>query len=224
MNTTNPHVRTAFEPFAVPAGTEQIEGNSYMRDPKGSLVPVSAVSAVDQLVDETVRKMMSFAAELSAQVARFKGHCFDDVTSLQDLIAEKYGAKVGGQKGNITLTSFDGRFQIQVQVQDSITFGPELQVAKQLVNECIASWASGTNDNIRALVNHAFQVDKVGRINRAALFQLRRLAIDDPKWKAAMDALTDSIRVLGSSTYVRFYRRETPNSQWKAVTIDLAAA
>lgn len=205
-------------------GTVNVGGEIYMRDPKGALVPAGLVKEMDKLIDQTVRKMMGYADELSAQIARFKGHCFDDVGALQDLLAEKYLAKVGGAKGNVTLTSFDGTLRITVQVQDQLTFGPELQAAKALVDECIESWSEGAGDEIRALVNHAFQVDKEGRINRAALFQLRRVEIDDERWKSAMDAVTDSMRVIGSATYVRFHRRANAQARWEPVTIDLAAA
>lgn len=205
-------------------GTIELSGQTYMRDPKGALVPVGLVKETDKLIDQTVRKMMAFADELSDQIARFKGHCFDDVGALQDLLSERYGAKVGGAKGNITLTSFDGCLKITVQVQDQLTFGPELQAAKELVDECIEGWSEGARDEIRALVNHAFQVDKEGRINRAALFQLRRVQIDDARWKSAMDAVTDSMRVIGSATYVRFHRRQSAQARWEPVTIDLAAA
>ena len=39
-----------------------------------------------------------------------------------------------------------------------------------------------------------------------------------------MDAVTDSMRVIGSATYVRFHRRANAQARWQAVTIDLAAA
>ncbi|MBB4302325.1 hypothetical protein GGD81_001352 [Rhodobium orientis] len=32
------------------------------------------------------------------------------------------------------------------------------------------------------------------------------------------------MRVTGSKTYIRFYRRDSPEASWEAVTIDLAAA
>ena len=82
---------------------------------------------------------------------------------------------------------------------------------------------SDSRDEIRALVNHAFEVDKPGQVNREALFALRKIDIDDERWRQAQAAITDSIRVTGSKTYVRFYRRPTPEDRWQAVTIDLAA-
>lgn len=208
------------------AQTGQIElmGDLYMKDAGGRLVPVEVVKPEDQLQDQTVRGLIGYAVELSAQIARFRGHTFDDIATALDLMAEKYNAKRGGAKGNVTLTSYDGLLKVTVQVQDQLTFGPELQIAKSLVDQCIGSWSAGANEKIRALVEHAFQVDKEGRINRAALFQLRRLSIDDADWKSAMEALSDAIRVIGSKEYVRFYRRPDTRARWEPITIDLAAA
>lgn len=212
---------TSIEPAS---GVTVIDGREYMYNSVGHLVPLSKIRASELLEDQTVRKIIAYADDLSARITRFKGHTFDDVGAFLDVLAEKYGAKRGGPKGNIQLTSFDGMFKVTVQVQDQISFGPELQIAKDLVDTCISEWASGVNDNIRALVEHAFQVDKEGQINRAALFQLRRLAIDDPNWKAAMEALGDAIRVIGSKQYVRFYRRSGPDARWEPISVDLAAA
>ncbi len=51
---------------------------------------------------------------------------------------------------------------------------------------------------------------------------LLRLDIDDPRWKEAMRAIREAIRVTTSKEYVRFYERDTLESAWRAVTIDLA--
>lgn len=202
----------------------EIEGKRYYRDAGGRLVPEAVVKPQDRLEDQTVRKILAHAEELSAQISRFRGHTFDDVNSFIDVLAETYGGKRGGRKGNATITSYDGTLKVTVQVQEQLSFGPELQIAKELVDECITGWAEGARDEIRALVEHAFQVDKEGRINRAALFQLRRLDIEDPKWRDAMKALSDAIRIIGSKEYVRFYKRDDPKGKWRPVTIDLAAA
>lgn len=199
-------------------------GDLYMKDAAGRLVPSELVKPEHRLEDQTVRKILAYAKELSAQIARFRWHTVDDIATMLDLMAEKYGTKRAGQKGNVTLTSYDGLLKVTVQVQEQLTFGPEVQVAKGLVDDCIGRWSAGANDNIRALVEHAFQVDKEGRINRAALFQLRRLDIDDADWKAAMTALGDAIRVIGSKEYVRFYRRADTRGRWEPITIDLATA
>lgn len=201
---------------AIPAG--------YFQDAKGRLVPEHLVKPEHKLEDQMVRKILGYADELSAQIARFKGHTFDDVGAFLALLAEKYQASRGGSKGNMTFTSFDGTLKVQVQVADAITFGPELQIAKDLVDECIAEWAEGSRAEIRALVEHAFRTDKEGLVNREAIFALRRIDIADERWQRAMAAITDSIRVAGSKTYVRFYRRADAQGRWQAIPIDLAAA
>lgn len=196
----------------------------YMADSKGRLVPEGLVKPADKLEDQLVRKLMGYADDLSAQIGRFKAHTFDDVGAFVALLAEQYGAAKGGTKGNMTFTSYDGTLKVQVAVADTMSFGPELQVAKTLIDGCIVEWAEGSNANIRALVEHAFRVDKEGQVSREAIFALRRVAIEDDRWKQAMDAIADSIRVEGSKTYVRFYRRPSPEARWEAVTLDLASA
>lgn len=212
---------------AAAPGIVEFNGKPYMTDAKGSLVPLSAVKPTDKLIDETVRKIVGHARELSAQIGRFRGHCYDDVCSLQALLAQDYGTTVGGAKGNITLHSFDGSLKVQVQVADLIEFGPELQAAKRLVDQCLAEWSAGSRDEIQAVVSRAFSVDKEGTVNRSELFMLLRTEIEDERWKRAMDAIRDSIRVIGSKTYFRFYeRKSTPAGwgDWQSISIDLARA
>lgn len=204
--------------------TISIEGKEYMIDGKGRHVPVGLVKPVHKLEDQMVHTIMGHAAELNEQVARFKGHCFDDITTFLALLSEAYGAKRGGQKGNMTFTSYDGLCQVRVAIADQLTFGPELQIAKDLIDECIAEWAEGSRDEIRALVDHAFEPRKAGLVNRDAIFSLRRVDIADPRWEQAQQAITDSIRVEGTKQYIRFYRRATPTDGWDSVTIDIASA
>jgi len=220
------NTQTDIQPEAPADGIIEIQGEKYMRNTSGHLVPLETIQPEDLLMDETTRKICGFALDLSAQISRFHGHTFDDIVTTIDLMNEKYGRRLGGAKGNVTLTSFDGTLQVKVQVQDQITFGPELQAAKELVDVCISRWSEGSNAQVRTLIQHAFQVDKEGRINRSALFQLRRMRVEDgdPEWRAAMDALSDAIRVIGSKEYLRFYRREHARARWEPITIDLASA
>lgn len=213
-----------FSPAPIPDRIVVVDGTPHMRDAKGGLVPLKLVRAQDQLQDEVVRKIMGYAIALSDQVARFKAHTFDDIGGFEALLAQEYDAKVGGEKGNKTLMSFDGLFKVTVQVADNIVFGPELQTAKSLVDECLNEWAEGARDEIRAIVTRAFNTDKEGQINRSEIFMLLRLEIEDPRWQRAMKAIRDAMRIVGSKTYVRCYRRETFDGPWQAVSIDLAKA
>ncbi|MGX1259823.1 DUF3164 family protein [Sinorhizobium fredii] len=205
-------------------GEVMVNGKPYMPDAKGNLVPVEAIKAANKLEDETVRKIMGYARDLSAQIGRFKQYTFDDLGSFEALLAQEYGEAKRGAKGNKTFMSFDGLMKVQVQVQDYVDFGPQLQIAKSLVDECLNEWAADSRPEIRAIVTRAFNTDKTGQINRAEIFMLLRLDIEDSRWKRAMEAIHDAMRVVGSKTYVRCYERRSIDDNWQAVTIDLAKA
>ena len=198
--------------------------DGFRYDAKGRMTPVRLIAPADELEDQTVRRILAFGLDLANQVARFRAHTADDLAALLDVLAEEYGRKRRGRKGNYQCVSYDGRLKVVIQVQDRIAFGPELQVARQLIDECIASWSDGARDELVALVQHAFEPDKDGAVNREAVFRLRRLAVDDPRWRKAQQAITDSIRVMGSASYVRLYLRGTPEQRWTPVPIDLASS
>ncbi len=201
-----------------------VAGTPHIRDAKGALVPLATVKATDLLMDEAVRAMLLAATELAGCIRAFKGGAFERVAAFQALLAQDYGTVLGGTKGNVTLTTFDGCGKVQVQVADLIEFGPELQAAKALIDECLSEWAATGGVELRALVNRVFSVDKQGQINRAELLMLMRADITDPRWKRAMDAIRDSMRVIGSRSYIRFYHRDTADGAWRAIPIDIAAA
>ncbi|MCW2412015.1 MULTISPECIES: DUF3164 family protein [unclassified Sphingobium] len=200
-----------------------IDGARYMVNAEGGLIPESVVKPVDKLQDELVRKVIGFALPLSAQVARFRQHSFDDVDDFVALLEQEYGARRGGSKGNLTFTSYDGLLKIVVQVSEHVVFGPELQVAKGIIDECLVEWSATSGPEIRAIINRAFDVDNQGRVNRNDLLSLLRLEFADERWKKAMQAIRDSFRVVGSKRYIRLYQRDTGDGQWRAISIDVAA-
>lgn len=214
------HIDTA---AALPAGQIRIGERICMEDSKGRFVPIESVKPADRLEDELVRKITGHAHDLSSQISRFKQHTLEDFAGFVDLLDQEYGAKRGGAKGNLTFTSFDGCLKVQLQIADRITFGPQLQSAKTLVDECLNEWSDAARPELRAIVNQAFNVDKEGLVNRAEMFRLQRLAIEDERWLRAMDAIRDSIRVAGTKEYVRFHWRPSPKAAWVAIPIDVAA-
>lgn len=211
-----------FTPHPIPDGIVEQSGKLYREDAKGHLVPLDMVKPQDELQDETVRTIMGYAIALSAQMARFKAHTFDDIGALEAILAQEYEVALGGRKGNMTLMSYDGLMKVQVQVADRVDFGPELQIAKTLIDECLNEWAADARPEIRAIVTRAFNTDREGQVNRAELFMLKRLRIDEPRWQRAMGAIDDAMRVVGTKTYVRCYRRDRRDGPWQPVTLDMA--
>ncbi|MFT5615974.1 MAG: hypothetical protein ACI8Q6_003267 [Granulosicoccus sp.] len=106
-------------------------------------------------------------------------------------------------------------------MSDTFEFGAELQAAKELIDNCVERWSEGVNDNLRVMVNQAFQVGKKGHIDTGRVLVLRRLDIDDPEWISAMDAISDAVRVTGSRTNIRFYETD-PKGERRAIRLDMA--
>lgn len=201
------------------------ETEAYWEDAKGNRVRLSNIKPEDQMKDAVTRDLVDRAKTLQAAMMAFKGYAFSEILTAKELIFEKYGATVGGAGGNISLKSFDGHQEVVVQVAKLISFGPEIQAAKALIDECIEDWAEGANDNIRTLVEDAFQVNREGRIDTGRVLGLRRLNMKgadgetDARWTRAMDAIADAVREDGTKAYIRFYDRTDGGG---AVSLDFA--
>ena len=207
-------------------GVTIINAHPHKLEAKGGWTPAEVVKPADKLTDQTIRKVIGFALDLSSQVERFKAHTMSDLGALDGILEQTYGLVKAGNlgKGNRTYMTFDGLMKVTVQVADFIDFGPELQIAKQLIDECLNEWSAASGPELRAIVTSAFNTDKEGQINRSEIFMLLRHEIEDPRWKQAMTAIRDAMRVVGSKEYVRFATRPRHDAAWSAVTIDLAKA
>ncbi len=199
-----------------------MDTQKYMTDRKGSLVPIEKVRDQDKLENDLVGDLFEKAQVISNDLAAFKGQAMSDVDTFIELLAERYNTSKGGKRGNVTLTSFDGLKKVSISIADFIDFGAELNIAKDLIDECIINWSGNSNDEISTLVKHAFRVDKNKRVNTQAILGLRKLKIEDPKWKKAMEAISDSVRIASSKSYIRFYNREDQDAEWKAISLDIA--
>lgn len=194
----------------------------HMTDSRGNAVPIEMVTMVDRLRDRLVLKAVrKFEAE-EKRLAKLKADTFREIETFLHKSGKQYGEEIGGVKGNVTLTSYDGRFKLLRAVADYIVFDERLQVAKSLIDQCIHEWSEGSRPEIRALVNDAFQVDKQGNVSTTRILGLRRLDIKDAKWKRAMDAIGDSITTLGTKSYVRVLRRVGDSDEFQPIRLDIA--
>lgn len=198
----------------------------FVQDAKGRLVPEAQIRPTDALEDQTVRVIMGFAVELANQIDRFFDHTQIDLEAFLQTLGEKYGATKRGAegKGNVSLVTLDGLMKVQFAIADRLVFGPELQVAKSLFDECLTDWASEARPELRAIITDAFQVDREGAVNKEAVLRLLRLEIDDPRWEQAQAAIRDAIRVIGTKRYIRFYVRDRHDGKFQPIPINIAAS
>ncbi|TVP09812.1 DUF3164 family protein [Shewanella sp. KCT] len=194
----------------------------YRRNAIGDLVAEERIKPVDKLRDEVVGNVVTKAKALRQAMLDFKLATMGEISDFVELSASEYGAKYGGKKGNVALTSFDGQYQVRRAVGEHRVFDERIQTAKTLIDECIHSWSGGADTRLMAMVEHAFRVDQQGRINVNQVLSLRQLDIDDDNWKQAMDAIADAIQITGTSEYLRLYERQ-PNGKYVQISMDISS-
>ena len=200
---------------------QKVIPEGYMEKADGNLVPVDKVKAIDKARDEIVKEIVEKGLGVAGEITRFKDRALGDIQAFVQMSAETHGVNIGGDKGNVTLCSFDGKYKVKRSIADNLVFDEQLQVAKALIDECIHEWSEGGNTNLRVLVNDAFQVDKEGCINTGRVLGLRRLDIADEKWLKAMKVIGESLWVAGSKTYINIYKKGK-NNRWEHVSLDVA--
>lgn len=195
----------------------------FVRNANGHLVPEDQVREQDKLRDQVARELFAEAKALHLALQNFKKKSLNDIADLISIAGERYGVQMGGKKGNVTIASYDGQFKVQRSYADRLTFTEEMEVAKVMVYDCIRAWSKGADGHLLAIVDRTFSPNRNGQIKTTDVLDLLRLEIDDDKWKAAMQAVKDSIMVSGSAVYVRVYERIGDSDTYKAIPLDLAA-
>jgi len=194
----------------------------FLKNHKGHQVPLKAIRPADIIRHEVVQSAIAKAKEQSKALAAFKKEQMSEFDAFIGLLAQEYAVELGGTKGNVTLRSFDHKQKVTLQVQESIELGPELIIAKDLIDECLNEWSEGANENLKLIIEQTFATDKKGKVSVQKVLGLRRLNITDEtgKWQRAMDIIADSILVMDSTRFIRFY--ETIGEQEHAISLDIA--
>lgn len=194
----------------------------HRRDHLGRWVPETQIKPIDLLRDELVREIARKAQEHSAELARIKRGFFDDIAAFVEMSAAEYGVTLGGDKGNLSLYTFDGQYKITRAIAETISFDERLQAAKKLIDECLNDWTSESCGELRVIVQDAFRVDKAENLRTQQILGLRRYNIDDDRWKRAMEAISDSMQVIGSRAYIRIHQRVGSSDEYTQIPLDIS--
>lgn len=211
------------KPQPAPASTPAVP-DGYKIDGQGRMVPITMIKPIDLARDTLVQEIVTEAKALSAEMAEMRAKFFGDIAAFVSLSTEGYGVKVGGEKGNVTLVSFDGRYKVVRAIQEKFMFDERLQAAKSLIDSCLQRWSEGSRPEIKMLINDAFQVDKAGNINTGRVLGLRRLDIEDADWQTAMRAIGEALSVVGSKSYIRIYERIGDTDRYAPISLDMTGA
>ncbi|WP_339863241.1 DUF3164 family protein [Paremcibacter congregatus] len=193
----------------------------FLEDAHGNLVPKKNIKPIDLLRDDLVRRLAGEAKSASRILSIFKTVALTELSEFLCQSALEYGVTKGGKKGNLTLYTFDGRYKIVKAISPHTVFDERLQVAKQLIDECIAEWSEGVNGYLKVLIDDAFKTNSDGNVSVSRVLGLRKHDINDPKWLEAMRAIADSVTANDSTTYLRAYERVTDTDQYRPIPLSL---
>ena len=200
---------------------KDLDLKQYRQDARGNLVPIANMKPIDLARDDFIREAFAKILPLREQMAELKAQQMADANAFIDLSVEQYGAK-RSVKGNTTLTSFDGKQRIIIAQADVLHFDERLQAAKALIDECLNEWTQDSRAELKTFVLQAFDVSKEGKINVRKVLELRKLEIDDDKWKRAMQAIADSLHTQATREYIRYYQRNEETGKYAQVVLDFA--
>ena len=182
--------------------TQTINGKEYCINSTGSMVPIEAVKDIDKLRDSVVTRIAEKIRALEAYMKEVKAQCMSDIEEFLQIAAEQYGVKMGGAKGNVMLTSYDGSVQVILAQANNLVVNEGVTVAKELIDDYLSDITNDASPDLRLLVTQAFKV-KQGKMDVKRLMELKQYGIKDERWIKAMEIISDSITVSSTTPCLR---------------------
>lgn len=203
-----------------PNTTQSEVPEGYLRDAQGRLVPMDLVKPLDIERDKLVHEIVAAAGAVQGQLQAFQTESRTAIEAFVEKAAKKYQTKMGGEQGNLSLVSYDGRYKVVISIAKEIYFNEQLNVAKKLIDECLADWSDGANHNLVAVIEHAFETDSEGNAIPNRILGLKSLNIKDTKWKRAMRALNESQQIGAKKPQLRLYEKDV-HGEFKIIPMDM---
>jgi hypothetical protein len=171
-------------------------GRSIHRD----LVPI-----LERKQDEVVEKVFRRLMKLEERIIKDR----ETIKTWLEKYFEYEDKATGTPRptGNLTLKNYSDTLKIKFRQNDVIEFDDRIQRAAGIIRDLLEKWSGDARPQLKALVNEAFNSGQKGKIDRNAIFRLRKLKIDDPEWKQAMDLIDQSVSVAATRRYIQLLAR-----------------
>lgn len=192
-------------------------------DAHGRQVPVAIINAREQARHELVFGIAQRAVALNAQIAEFRAQSFADIECYQEMLFDAFSVKSGGRAGNLSLTSYCGRWKVERAAQSKIQIDEAFAVARELILNFAADLVKRSDKEIGMLIMDKFAVDADGNLSISKLLELRKFPFTDERWTRAMEILNESLRVVGSKIYLRVYERRESDKKYVPITLNMSA-
>lgn len=201
--------------------TKEIDGKLYYKKADGTLVPEDQVKDIDKLRDQMVMGIADKMLYLKQEMIKTKADVVEDIEAFMETASEQYDVKYGGEKGNLTFTSFDGNVQIKYYSNDYLTFNEGIHVAKKLIDEFLEDITRDSSKSIKQIVNQAFNL-KQGRMDVKAILKLRDINETDSRWVKAMGIIDESRQYVSGNKSLRLYLKNRQTEKMEHIPLDFS--
>ena len=188
---------------------------------KGRPVPVEQIDDLTLEKHKIVESVLADAFKMNKRMMNAKKRYFKRIDQYLKKLEKKYKTERTG-KGNLILTNYSGDRQVEIKINDDFVFDEKLLLAKSKIDSCIKKWSDGSNKNLIALVDNAFNVDKRGQINKHDIIALTKLKFDDAEWNEAVELIRDSMNIVGTKQYLRFRYRSGNEGKWETINLNFS--
>ena len=197
----------------------------FWQNKEGNFIHKDMIAIDKQLEDEVVEKLIVKAKEVQSALKEFIEFAYKECYDFIDLLRQNYNMdKLENSKtGSVTLKSFNGAKEVQIQIAKQISFDQKLALAKEKIDDYLAQKTENADAEIRTLITRAFDV-KNGKVDAKMVLSLKQYPITNPKWQEAMKMIDEAVEIVGTKSYIRFKERENgaTDGVLKMVVLDIA--
>ena len=189
-------------------------------DAQGQSVPSAYVKPYDKARDKIARRILARFERAHAYLARLKAESLADIETLR----ASDGATLGGAKGNIQFSSFDGLVRIRVDARTLVDFDDRFRQAQSLIFAYVDELTGATDQgDVAEIIRAAFRPNGAGMLSRARVMGLLRLNIKHVTWVQAMDLLRECQFVKSGKSYLYCEIKPNRDADFEPIPLDLAA-
>ncbi|NCC52816.1 MAG: DUF3164 family protein [Spartobacteria bacterium] len=196
----------------------------YYIDPMGDKIPARHVKAYDKLRDRIANQIARAWADEEARLCALKERTIELIERLQTAAAKDAGVKdLGGPQGNVQFRSFDGSITVCLDNAKRTEFDERLHLAQELIMQAVRELADGEhNADLIEIATKAFQPRRSGNLDMQRIRDLKTYKVRHPKWKKAIEIISECERTIGHRQYVRVSTRDDKTKKPRNIMLDIA--
>lgn len=191
-------------------------------DKDGREIPSTYLHKIDRDKHAAALRIAKKAQALSQQLEAFKNELIEACDALhQRALDENRVTLRENSKGSYTISTIDKKVKVEVNVSEFGGFGDDISIAHALIKEFMLEKTKGIDAELAQIITGAFET-RGGNLDAKRILALKKLNIQHPKWKQAMDVIDKSYEVRNTKRYPRVWIMDS-RGEYKSVKLDLAA-